>query len=307
MPNDRDNAIRGQIVKLEIQYFDVNGDPVEPDDSPEVRIVDSVGTVLLDYTSEDVYRTEAGLYQIEYEVPSDGDIGMWMDEWRVVIGAQSLDTVFVFTVVDAETGVVETTGPGRIKIGDAVVFDFSDEEIYGINILMQFLKSRLNSDGTKPMRDQFGAFMRDAYGEIITEECNVFDDEVLVTFLCQALSEFNMIPFFTAYNFADPVIQTLFSQAIVEGAYIVALASQSLIEKGRDFTISDGGLNYQPPQLGEFLQTNYTTWLTSYRERLKFIKNSIRPGPQSFGTYTNMASGAPAFTRLRHLRARRIY
>jgi len=107
------------------------------------------------------------------------------------------------------------------------------------------------------VRDEFGAFIRDAYGEIVTEECNVFDNEVLVTFLCQALSEFNMIPFFTGYTFADPVIQTLFAQAIVEGAYIVALASQSLIEKGRDFTISDGGINYQPPQLGDFIQTHY--------------------------------------------------
>jgi hypothetical protein len=307
MPNDRDNAIRGQDVKLEIQYFDVSGDPVEPDEMPQVRIVDSVGGVLLDYTDVDVYRLEPGLYQIEYEVPSAGSIGMWMDEWRATIGGQVLDTVFVFTVVDAETGVVETTGPGRIKIGDAVVFDFSDDELLGLNILLQYLKARLNSDGTKPMRDQFGAFVRDAYGEIITEECNVFDNEILVTFLCQALSEFNMVPFFTGYTFADPVIQTLFAQAIVEGAYIVAIAAQSLIEKGRDFTISDGGLNYQPPQLGDFLQSNYTTWLTSYRERLRFIKNSIRPGPQSFGTYSNMASGAPAFTRLRHLRARRIY
>lgn len=307
MPNDRDNAIRGQAVKLEIQYFDVNGDPVEPDSTPEVRIVDTNGSVILDYTSEDVYRQEPGLYQIEYEVPSGATVGMWMDEWRASIGEQSLDTVFVFTVVNAETGVVETTGPGRIMIADDVVFDFSDEEIYGINILLKFLKARLNSTGTKPARDQFGAFIYDAYGEVVTEECNVFDDEVLVTFLCQALSEFNMIPFFTAYTFADHVIQSLFAQAIVEGAYIIALASQSLIEKGRDFTISDGGINYQPPQLGDFLQTHYNNWLTSYRERLKFIKNSIRPGPQSFGTYTNIASGAPAFTRLRHLRARRIY
>lgn len=307
MPNDRDNAIRGQAVKLEIQYFDVNGDAVEPDATPEVRIVDANGAVILDYTTKDVYRQEAGLYQIEFKVPSNAAVGMWMDEWRASIGEQYLDTVFVFTVVDAQTGVVETTGPGRIKIADDVIFDFSDEEIYGINILLKYLKARLNSDGTKPMRDEFGAFIRDAYGEIITEECNVFDDEVLVTFLCQALSEFNMIPFFTAYTFADHVIQSLFAQAIVEGAYIMALASQSLIEKGRDFTISDGGISYQPPQLGDFLQTHYNNWLTSYRERLKFIKNSIRPGPQSFGTYTNIASGAPAFTRLRHLRSRRIY
>src|SRR5690606_9272202 len=114
------------------------------------------------------------------------------------------------------------------------------------------------------------------------------------------------VPFFTNFTFGDPTIQTLFAHAIVEGAYIVALASQSLIEKGRDFTISDGGISYQPPQLGDFLQSHYNTWLTSYRERLRFIKNSIRPGPQSFGTYAIRGSSNPAFRRLRHLRARQI-
>ena len=81
---------------------------------------------------------------------------------------------------------------------------------------------------------------------------------------------------------------------------------QALVEKGRDFTISDGGISYQPPQLGDFLSTQYNNFLSSYRERLKFIKNNIRPGPQGFGTYTNLSSGAPAFARLRHLRARRV-
>ena len=198
------------------------------------------------------------------------------------------------------------TGPGQVTLGDDVTFDFSQEELATINILLRFLNSRLSSTGVKPVRDEFGAFVTDGYGEILTETCNVFDNEILVSFLCMALSEFNMIPFFTAYTFADEIIKTLFSSAIVEGAMIFALAAQSLIEKGRDFTISDGGINYQPPQLGDFLQSNYNNWLTSYRERLKFMKNSIRPGPRGYGTYTNLTSGAPAFTRLRHLRARRV-
>lgn len=306
MINYRDNAIRGQHVKLEIQYFDVDGVPVDLDETPAVRILDSNGDIVLDYTTEGVCRIDSGLYQIIYEIPSDAEPGLWTDEWKALVGGQDLNTVFVFTVVNAETGIVETTGPGKIRIGDDVVFDFSEAEIEGINILLKALKARLNSSGTKPMRDQFGALIRDSYGEIITEECNVFDDEVLVTFLCQALSEFNMVPFFTNFTFGDPTIQTLFAHAIVEGAYIVALASQSLIEKGRDFTISDGGISYQPPQLGDFLQSHYNTWLTSYRERLRFIKNSIRPGPQSFGTYAIRGSSNPAFRRLRHLRARQI-
>jgi hypothetical protein len=193
-----------------------------------------------------------------------------------------------------------------IALGDDVNFDFTDAEIYGVNVLLKYLKARLRSDGMKPRRDQFGAFIYDANGNMVLEECNVFSDEILVAFLCSSLSEFNMIPFFTSFTFADEIIYKTFSHAIVEGAYILAVSSQSLIEKGRDFTISDGGISYQPPTLGDFLNTHYNSFLQSYRERLKFIKLSIRPNPVSFGTYSNLSSGAPAFQRLRHARSRRI-
>ena len=193
-----------------------------------------------------------------------------------------------------------------VAIGDDVNFDFTEAEINGINILLKYLKARLRSNGRKPSRDQFGAFLYDQNGELVLEDCNVFSDEILVTFLCSALSEFNMIPFFTNFSFADPIIHKTFSNAIIEGATILALASQALVEKGRDFTISDGGISYQPPTLGDFLGSQYNNFLSSYRERLKFIKNSIRPNAASYGTYSNLSSGAPAWARLRHQRSRRI-
>jgi hypothetical protein len=193
-----------------------------------------------------------------------------------------------------------------IVLGDDVSFDFTDAELTGINVLLKLLKARLRSDGAKPSRDQYGAFILDGYGEMVMEECNVFSDEILACFLVSALSEFNMVPFFTSFMFSEVIIYKTFSHAIVEGALILALSSQALVEKGRDFTISDGGLSYQPPTLGDFLSTNYQTFMTSYRERLKFMKNSIRPGPSGYGTFTNLSSGAPAFVRLRHLKSRRI-
>lgn len=304
--NPRDLAVQGQEVVLQIQYYDNCGRKVAADETPTIQITDLDGNIVLEATDEDVEYLGDGLYQYLYRVPTDGDAGSWSDQWTAVIDQATLETNFNFTVVSPSLGLTATTGLGKISLADDVVFDWTDDEIYGINILLKFLKARLRSTGMKPVRDEFGAFVTDGYGEILTEECDVFSDEILIAFLCQALSEFNSTPFFTAYTFADPVIQTLFYQIIVEGAYVFALASQSILEKGRDFTITDGGINYQPPQLGDFLQTHYGTWLTSYRERLKFIKNSIRPGPRSFGTYSNLSSGAPAFTRLRHLRSRRI-
>lgn len=301
MANTRSKAIRGQDVILSIQYYGIDGLPTDADSTPEITIKDLNGNTIVGPTSTGITRVELGLYQYLYSVPKLSDKGNWTDNWSAQVGGISVQNVFQFLVVDESSAI-----SGSIRLGDDVNFDFTDAEILGINVLLKFLKARLRNSGKKPKRDEFGAIMYDSYGEVITEECDVFSDDILICFLCQALSEFNMIPFFTSFTFADEVIYKLFAAALVEGAYVFAISSQALIEKGRDFTISDGGLSYQPPALGEFLQTHFGTWLTSYRERLKFIKNSIRPGPRSFGTYSNLTSGSPALNRLRHVRSRRI-
>jgi hypothetical protein len=304
--NPRNAAVQGQEVALQIQYYDACNEKVAADAIPTIEITDVDGNVLVTATSDDVTHLGDGLYEYIYRVPAGSDAGTWIDTWVATIDEADLTSAFTFSVTSPSVSLTTDTGPGKVQLADDVTLDFTDEELVGINLLLKMLKSRLQSTGERPVRDEFGAFVTDGYGEIVTEECNVFDDDILVSFLCVALSEFNSVPFFTAYTFADHIIQSLFLHIIVEGAHVIALASQSILEKGRDFTISDGGVNYQPPQLGDFLQTYYSNWLSSYRERIQFIKNSIRPGPRSFGTHTNMASGAPAFTRLRHLRARRI-
>jgi len=301
MANDRNRAIRGEDVELSIQYYGTDGLPSDADETPEVRITNPDGDVIVASTSTGVTRVDLGLYVYTYSVSATTDKGLWTDTWVAQIGGSTLSNEFKFLVADEASAV-----SGAARLGDEVEFDFSEAEITGLNILLKYLKARVKSDGQKPSRDEYGAFIYDGYGELVMEECNVFTDEILVCFLCSALSEFNMVPFFTSYSFADEIIYKTFSHAIVEGATILALSSQALVEKGRDFTISDGGISYQPPALGDFLATNYNNFLSSYRERLKFIKNSIRPGPASYGTYTNLSSGAPAFTRLRHLRSRRI-
>jgi len=301
MANDRNRAIRGEDVELSIQYYGTDGLPSDADETPEIRITNPDGDVIVASTSTGVTRVDLGLYIYTYSVSATTDKGLWTDTWVAQVGGSTLSNEFKFLVADEASAV-----SGAARLGDEVEFDFSEAEITGLNILLKYLKARVKSDGQKPSRDEYGAFIYDGYGELVMEECNVFTDEILVCFLCSALSEFNMVPFFTSYSFADEIIYKTFSHAIVEGATILALSSQALVEKGRDFTISDGGISYQPPALGDFLATNYNNFLSSYRERLKFIKNSIRPGPASYGTYTNLSSGAPAFTRLRHLRSRRI-
>jgi hypothetical protein len=306
MANNRNQAIRGQTVELSIQYFGVDSLPRDADSTPEIRITDINGDIVVTTTSSGVTREDKGLYSYSYEVGSAVDTGLWTDYWTAEIGGAAIASEFKFLVTGSPSSEAGSDEPGTISLGDSVDFDFSESELTGLNVLLKYLKARLRSDGNKPSRDEYGAFVTDGYGELVMEECNVFSDEILACFLCSALSEFNMVPFFTSFSFADEIIYKTFSNAVVEGAYILALSSQALVEKGRDFTISDGGISYQPPALGDFLTTHYQNFMTSYRERLKFIKNNIRPNPTSFGTFTNLSSGAPAFVRLRHLRSRKI-
>ncbi len=301
MANNRNKAIRGEALELSIQYFGPDGLPKDADSMPSIKILDPDGSTVIANTTSGVTRSDLGLYVYSYDVGSSLDKGLWTDVWVANVGGVTLSNEFKFLVTDEASAVA-----GSVMLGDDVDFDFSEAELTGLNILLKLLKCKLRSDGQKPSRDQFGAFITDGYGELVMEDCNVFSDETLACFLSSALSEFNMIPYFTSYSFADEIIYKTFAAAITEGAHIMALASQSLIENGRDFTISDGGLSYQPPALGDFLQSQYQNFMQSYRERLKFIKNSIRPMPASFGTFTNLSSGAPAFVRLRHLRSRRI-
>jgi len=306
MANNRNQAIRGESVELSIQYYGVDGLPRDSDSTPEIQITDINGDIVVTTTSTGVTREDKGLYVYSYDVGAAVDTGLWTDYWTADIGGAAIDSEFKFLVTGSPSSEAGAAEPGTVALGDEVSFDFSEAELVGLNILLKHLKSRLRSDGKKPSRDEYGAFITDGYGEIVMEECNVFSDEILACFLSAALSEFNMVPFFSSFIFSDEIIYKTFSHAVVEGAYILALSSQALVEKGRDFTISDGGISYQPPALGDFINSHYQNFMTSYRERLKFIKNSIRPNPTSFGTFTNLSSGAPAFVRLRHLRSRKI-
>lgn len=301
MANNRNKAIRGEAVELSVQYYGPDGLPMDAEEGPSIKLTNPDGSILVATTETGVTKEDVGLYIYSYDVSASADKGLWTDIWVATVDGVVLSNEFKFLVTDEASAV-----SGSVSLGDEVDFGFSESELVGLNILLKHLKARLRSDGKKPSRDQYGAFITDGYGELIMEECNVFSDEVLACFLSASLSEFNMIPFFTSFTFSDEIIYKTFAHAITEGALILALSSQALVEKGRDFTISDGGISYQPPALGDFLSTHYQNFMTSYRERLKFIKNSIRPNPTSFGTFTNLSSGAPAFVRLRHLRSRKI-
>jgi hypothetical protein len=132
---------------------------------------------------------------------------------------------------------------------------------------LKSLRARLNSSGKHRTTDE--------YGNVIYKDCDVYEIDDLVSFVAQALSMFNEIPHFTAFTFEDtPIIET-FHDVLVQGATLIALSSQALIERGREFQIQDNGIGFTPPTISELLNTQWST--------------------------------ESQFRRLRHLRQRQIY
>lgn len=293
---------QGQIIRLEIQYYDQAGNYVDPSTVPTVSIVDPTNTIIFNADSTTgVARQDVGLYYIDYTVPVNGTLGNWQDIWSVQVGNVPFNTVLNFTVD-------QLTSPVTATAGQEIDPQLSSGAITNVLLLMKLLRTRLGSDGVRRKRDQFGRYLQDAKGNYILEPCNVFSTDELYTFLKASLAEFNSIPHFTSFTFNDSSFVNMFQHELTEGAFIMAMALQGLREKGREFQMTDDGLSYQPPAIADYLKGYLSDFMTSYRERIKFIKCQMKPNPTGFGTVYSLAGGgvAPAFIRLRHLRARQI-
>lgn len=187
--------------------------------------------------------------------------------------------------------------PDGDQIGDPARITYTEDEIQGINILLGMLKARLKND--------IEVETTDAFGNITYTQCSVFTDDELTWFLRCSLSEFNQTPHFTDFTFDMEVIYDRFAYIIVEGAFILAMAAQMLIEAGREFTITDNGITMNPPPLSTVLNNELSQFVSRHTDMLHKIKWSIKPTPLGFGGFRVLAV-SPNFMRLRHLRQRRI-
>ena len=156
---------------------------------------------------------------------------------------------------------------------------------------MKLLKQRLRSEGRHPVMIN---------GQIEYQNCDIFNKDDLIGYLSLALSDFNSVPYFTWFTWEDVEVVN-FRDIIVMGAYIQALLGAALIEKGREYSITDNGISFTPPAVADLLNTQATTLMSSYRETLKMIKNTMRSSPIGLGTL-RITSVAPAILRLRHKR-----
>ena len=283
-------------VNLTVQFKDQFGNPINTDSFPQITIIQPSGLVALSPTSTGVAQTGIGQYSFIYTIPINGPYGVFADVWVGYINGFRVETTFQFVVSHTDLPALNTDG--YIHLGDDPGFQYSQIAIKNINKLIKSLKARLNSAGK--------AKAADAFGNVIYVDCDIFSVDMLTTFIATALWDFNQVPYFTFFDFDDSDFIEQFGEILVEGATLYSLASKALIERGREFQITDNGLNFNPPTVSELMQTQYSTLLAHYWEKLKYIKNSLRPSPRGLGVFSMNTGINPAFARLRHLRARRL-
>lgn len=283
-------------VNLTVQFKDSLGNPVDTDSFPQISIIQPSGLVLIYPTSVGISHIDTGRYSYTFTVPINGPYGVFNDVWIGYVSGVRIETIFSFIVTHTQIPAINIDG--YVHLGDDPGFNYSQAAIKNINKLLKSLKARLNSSGK--------AKSKDAYGNVTYVDCDIFSVDMLTTFLATALWDFNQVPYFTFFTFDDDNFVEQFGEILVECATLYALASKALIERGREFTISDNGINFNPPTVSELMNTQYSTLLSQYYDKLKYIKNSLRPAPKGLGVFSMNSGLNPSFARLRHLRARRI-
>jgi hypothetical protein len=272
-----------------------DGLPVDLDAFPMITIIQPSNGVALGPTSAGVYHSGVGQYGFTYPVGLQPSVGTWRDLWQGSLSGFAVTGEFTFTVYTTQLPAVNSDG--YVALGDKPGFNFSQNAIKNINNVVELLRQRLKSAGKHKTTDKFG--------NVTYEDCDIFTTDQLVAFAIMALGEFNQVPHFTLFTYEDTPIIDNFYSVLVQGASLMALSSQALIERGREFAITDNGVGFVPPTVSELLNTQWSTELANWYEQIKMIKHNMKPSPLGLGTLT-ISARAPQLARLRFLRARQI-
>lgn len=294
----RDETImHADTVRLKAQFRDSSGVAADLDAFPQITIIQPSGNVAVGPTSLGVIRLDVGLYAFDYEVGLNDSFGVWTDSWNGELSGIPISGDFNFVIFNTQLPSINTDG--YKSLGDDPGFNYSQLAICNINDLLKLVRARLDSQGKAKFTDEFG--------NTVYVDCDIFSVDQLVTFLVSSLSMFNQIPHFTEFTFEDTDIIRTFASILAEGAVIWALGSKALLERGREFQITDQGLNFNPPTVSELMQTEWSALLNHHKEIVKEIKANMKPSPYGLGTLTVSTSRHPAIRRLRHLRSRQIF
>ena len=145
--------------------------------------------------------------------------------------------------------------------------NFSSEAQRNLTTIINLLKHRLQSQGKTKSLDE--------HGNTVYIDCDIYSVEMLESFVELSISEFNQTPHFTNFTPENSRFMDCFKEILVEGATLYALSSQALIERGREFQLTDDGLHFNPPNISEMLSTQYSTLLSHHWDKLKTIKQNI--------------------------------
>jgi hypothetical protein len=287
----------GDTISLRAQFVDLSGVAADLDSGvyPQIKITQPSATTYLDYTSSGVSRISTGLYNFDLTIPN-GPQGVWTDMWQGVVDGNTIIGTFNFVVLNQDVDTSLTTD-GYEQLGDLPDFTFDQSSIHNLNILMNVLRKRLQSEGWH--------LATDIHGNQVRESCAIFSTQQLYAYLDASLGLFNEVPHFTNYTWDNDIV-IYFRNIIIEGAYMYAVASQALSEKGREFNITDNGVNFQMPTVSDLLNSQFSTMYSAHMTNVKFIKASIKPAGIGLGTLS-ISGIAPQIARLRHVRSRRFW
>ena len=139
--------------------------------------------------------------------------------------------------------------------------------IKNLNWLTELLQHRLQSKGkSKSLNNK---------GEMVYVNCDVFARETLEAFMELSVSDFNQVPYFTNFSLDDNNFIETFAEVLIEGAVLHALASQALIERGREYQVIDNGVTLFPPNLSEMMNNQFSILLSFHWEKVKTIKSGF--------------------------------
>ncbi len=154
-----------------------------------------------------------------------------------------------------------------------------------------------------PAENQLTNYLRQVLNDT-DSACEIFSDGQLLSYIDLSLQSVNSHPTWTFYTI-DSVPRDWYN-VIVLGAYVYALNAQGLVERARNFTISDQGVNYTPPDLPGHFQSLAQQMDAKFLAEKERIKANVRPAPIGLGS-TVVLSPNPSVIRLRHLRAHRFF
>lgn len=110
----------------------------------------------------------------------------------------------------------------------------------------------------------------DNNGNVIHVKTNIYQDGQILQYLELSLRRFNLL-FDKDFELNDPQLGK-FTDLIVQGAVINALASKALLERGREFTMKeDGQFSFTPPVVSELLFQQWINEQNDYNEKVKYL------------------------------------